>query len=148
MTLHSREDIGTCNMSSTFATCFVYALSCYCFARTCTIKSPPRGAGMKLPRSNVFLQGLAGAHRPLWHHVFQPPKSLWEAPPSQGVPSRFKCFSPTALVLPLCDALNILKKPLGDALYFRATLLKTMQFAVVPVSFNGCAKAGHVLAAK
>ena len=56
------------------------------------------------------------------------------------MPSRIKCFSPTALALPLCDALNILKKPVGDALYFHATLLKTMQFAVVPVSFNECAK--------
>ena len=38
--------------------------------------------------------------------------------------------------------------PLGDALYFHATLLKTMQFAVVSVSFYKFSKAGHVLAAK
>ena len=88
------------------------------------------GAHRPLHRSKVFLQGLAGAHQPLLHHVIQPPKSFYEALPSQSVPSRIKCFNQPHLhfarCATLCDAVNILEPPSGDALYLQATVLKTV----------------------
>ena len=117
----------TWKMSSTFAKCFVYALLCYLFACTCTIKSPPGGASMKIHCSKVFLHGLGGEHRPHSHHVvpqrayrklYHPNVCL------HGLSGLHQPHLHFPRCVPLTDGLNIQQKPSSNDLFFHAKILR------------------------